>query len=271
MVPPSHVVNLQYYIVEAPSFFFPMVLGEQKMGEEEEEQHVPQQRTDCHVVRDNEEKAASNAVMCNHEEEEEEEAFSPASTVSAMSLSSDASPVPSPAPSSETSASSSDWPGEPSRSGPVRRRSAAAAAATASWTPYCSREEEEVDNARYPVATHRSGFDEAHQAAFRGAADRWDCAGVARLLRRGAVDVDRYGEDGRTPLLRALGRCGHNDDDDDNELRPTKQQRLTLVRLLVQHGADVTLRTREGWSARHVASFGDCPEVVSYLLRCGRR
>ena len=169
----------------------------------------------------------------------------------------------------------------------------------AAWRPHChpgrgeASEDEENGNCPVPAATHRSGYDEALQAAFRGAADAWDCARVAQLLRDGVVDVDRYGEDGRTPLLRALASCaagrGHGEEEEEEEeddeeeeegsergrrapkVCPTPQQRLALVRLLVQHGADVTRRTREGWSALHVASFGDCPEVVSFLLRCGRR
>ncbi len=53
-----------------------------------------------------------------------------------------------------------------------------------------------------------------------------------------AIDINRYGSDGRTPVQHfcALGMLSH-------------------VKLLVAYGADTRRRTREGWSTIHIAAF----------------
>ena len=190
-------------------------------------------------------------------------ASSEATSSSSMSTaSSSSSPCPSPA----------EWPSMPSSAGPLRRghhhQQRSYPPHQPRWRRHSSSRQEEEEEDSLPAPTHRSHFDEALQAAFRGAADAGDSAEVARLLRSagaGGVDIDRYGADGRTPLLRACAAAAAEDSSAD------RRKSLDLVRLLVDHGADVRLRTREGWSALHVASFGGCPELVSYLIRCGRR
>jgi len=108
-----------------------------------------------------------------------------------------------------------------------------------------------------PKATHRPSYNPAMQAAFTNACKAGDRLTLDGLLRRssGQIDVDLYGDDGRTALHRA-----------------SADGQLPLVRLLVAHGADTQLRTREGWSAVHLASFAASggADTVAYLLRSGR-
>jgi len=111
----------------------------------------------------------------------------------------------------------------------------------------------------FPAATHRQHFDTSMQTAFDAACVAADHPALDGILRSAGerIDVDLYGKDGRTALHRFCA-----------------QGQLALVRLLVAHGADTRLRTREGWSAVHLAAFaanGAGADTVAFLMRSGRR
>ncbi len=238
---------------------------------------------------------------------EEEEAFSPASSVaSAMSLTSDGSPVPSPQEQRPTSTASTVV--------PSRKSTAAAAVSTTANLSECAieggedaeedegedevevEEVEKLDNdpprkrprfrdayeaqlqqslapftslppppsssssssttQTFPKPTHRSAYDERLQGVFGSLVARADADRLAQLLRHSSelIDVDKFDSEGRTALHRFC-----------------LEGRLNLVKLLVRYGADVTLRTREGWSMIHIASFSGNSEMLMYLLKCSSR
>lgn len=107
-----------------------------------------------------------------------------------------------------------------------------------------------------PVATHPPSHDPQLQGQFLQALERGDAPRVETLLREHAeasrVNVNRFDRDGQTPLAAA---CSRGD--------------LEMARVLVRHGADARLRTREGWSMLHIASFCGNPELLLYLIKLG--
>ena len=44
-----------------------------------------------------------------------------------------------------------------------------------------------------------------------------------------------------------------------------------MVRLLVNHGADIRQTNRDGWAPAHIASFKGSFEIMMFLMNCGRR
>lgn len=214
---------------------------------------------------------------------DEDEAMSPASSVascsSAMSVSSDSSPVPSPASTSSADSSSTSqyhsyrpqtWAEAQRRQ--HRHHLEADETDNAQWRNVSSSQSSEstatyqstlriADTASpsrtmLPAATHRSQFDQQLQILFHNAVIKADFGELSSILGRHShsIDLDKFDGDGHTPLHR-LCRLGH----------------LDMVKLLVQHGADWRLRTREGWSLIHIASFAGSSDMLSFVLRCSRQ
>ena len=200
------------------------------------------------------------------------EAFSPANSVastgsSSMSLTSDGSPVPSPASSTDiasvTSSSSlipslsdCDQPEEEARitrhcKNDYNRR----------IHPYENSKRKTVklnnsDKWIFPKATHKSDYDEHLQKLFQSAVITANYSELNDLLGRHSesIDINKYDSNGHTPIQH-LCQTGN----------------LDLVKLLVQYGADLKLRTRDGWSIVHIASFAGSSELLTYVLKSCRR
>lgn len=107
-----------------------------------------------------------------------------------------------------------------------------------------------------PKATHRSEFDTQIQSRFQNAVAKGDPGEINQILQlhSHSIDLNKYNEDGRTPLQHFV-MSGH----------------LGLVKLMIQFGADSRLRTKEGWSNLHIASFAGHTHIMSYILRSGKR
>ena len=217
-------------------------------------------------------------IMSAPDLSQEDEAFSPASSVSSaassMSTSSDASPVPSPAASisSADSAQSNvsdfavldnrrrSWGGATSSSEPLAKRSRAAfrdSYEARLQQPLVPVQSAPCQNQRLlPKATHKSHVDEQKQSLFQNAVIKADIDEIDDILRRHSesIDINKYDGDGQTPIQRFC-QAGN----------------LGLVKLLVQYGADLKLRTREGWSMIHIASFTGNPAMLSFVLKSTRR
>jgi hypothetical protein len=78
---------------------------------------------------------------------------------------------------------------------------------------------------------------------------------VRILIEYDPVDINARDEGGSTPLLWAS--AGHN------------FQGGSVVRLLLEHGADIDLQNESGWTPLHVASNWGALEVVPVLLEHG--
>ena len=109
-----------------------------------------------------------------------------------------------------------------------------------------------VNEAPLPKATHKPEYDADLQAAFESAVTTSNASQLDGLLKAHSesVDVNRYDSEGRTPLQRFCG-----------------QGSLELAKLLVRYGADLNLRTREGWSLIHIASFSGSSDMVNFVLK----
>ena len=107
-----------------------------------------------------------------------------------------------------------------------------------------------------PKATHKSEFNVTLQKDFAEAVEAADAEALTSMLRDHSekIDLNRFNEEGRTPLQHF---CMAGD--------------LGLVKLLVQFGADTRLRTLEGWSILHIASFSSNPDMLAYVMKCNTR
>lgn len=217
------------------------------------------------------------------DEDVDQEAFSPASSIgssaSAMSVSS--SPVPSPLTSSSSSSSSSTT-GESSStySGPTATHlsdfddQSSIASSTSSRRRRRSFTEDQgwesmptdakriaLDNeAQGPVrsmpkATHKPEYDHQLQSVFQNAVLRGDYQEIEGFLinHSARIDLNKYDSEGQTPLHVFCS-----------------EGKLPLVQLLVRFGASTQLRTRDGWSALHIASFCGNSALLSFVLKCNR-
>lgn len=110
-------------------------------------------------------------------------------------------------------------------------------------------------SAPIPKATHKPEYDQRLQMEFEDAVSKAVYDKLDNILSRHSenININLYNEDGQTPLQHFC-MMGH----------------LELVKLLVRYGADIKLRTREGWSLIHIASFSGSPDMVSFVLRCSR-
>ena len=107
-----------------------------------------------------------------------------------------------------------------------------------------------------PERTHVSHVNEIYQQKFHNFVESRNVAGLEDLLSAHShlIDINRYDSVGRTPLQHF---CSAGE--------------LALVKLLVRYGADTQLRSRDGWSAVHYATFSGVQDVLLYVIRCSRR
>ncbi|KAM4807655.1 notch-regulated ankyrin repeat-containing protein-like [Rhinophrynus dorsalis] len=49
-------------------------------------------------------------------------------------------------------------------------------------------------------------------------------------------------------------------------LLPVIDCNLELVKLLVKYGEDIRLENRDGWSALHIAAYGEHQDIVLYII-----
>ena len=195
-----------------------------------------------------------------YDSESELAPFSPASSVSLMSVGSEPSPSPSPTSSDRC----------------PRYRAAAAQLGVASCVhPLAvhklyfrfnniyeerllpllpSVTESQVRTKAVPRPTHVTSLDPALQHRFEECVRRcWDRE-LEQLLAspdtRARIDINQLSaESGHTPLQAAALRG-----------------ELGVVRVLVRHGADPGLASRDGWSTLHLAAYSGHPEVAQFLL-----
>ena len=105
-------------------------------------------------------------------------------------------------------------------------------------------------NGADPDARGRYGLNPLHAAASSG-----NFKVVRILIEYGPVDINARDDDGWTPLLWASGR--HNFKDG------------SVLRLLLEHGAEINVQNRVGRTPLHRASFNGALEVVRLLLEHG--
>jgi hypothetical protein len=105
-------------------------------------------------------------------------------------------------------------------------------------------------NGAHPDVRGQSGRNPLHAAAFSG-----NLEVVRILIEYDPADINARDESGSTPLLWASG--GHNFKDG------------SVLRLLLEHGADINVQNRLGWTPLHLASINGALEVVRLLLEHG--
>src|SRR5215468_5586422 len=93
---------------------------------------------------------------------------------------------------------------------------------------------------------------DAGASALSDAAAHGDAAGVEKLIKSSAGDVNRPGQDGMTPLLWAVQA---ND--------------VEMTRMLLAAGADANLANRYGIAPLWVAATNRNPALVALLLQRG--
>jgi hypothetical protein len=96
----------------------------------------------------------------------------------------------------------------------------------------------------------RYGTNPLHAAAYSG-----NLEVVRILIEYEHAYINAKDGGGWTPLFWASG--GHNSEDG------------SVVRLLLEHGADINVQTRRGWTPLHYASFNGALEFVRLLLEHG--
>jgi hypothetical protein len=99
------------------------------------------------------------------------------------------------------------------------------------------------------IRRHHSGFTDLHLAIHKD----FSHYKIRMLCENGLVNIGD--EVGFTPLMKAAGPEGN----------------LTIVKLLVQLGADINAESRRGASALSMAALHDKQDVVQYLKECGAK
>ena len=105
------------------------------------------------------------------------------------------------------------------------------------------------------VSGHHRRPDSAAQARLLNlvAAGSEDALDAFLAAHGQSVDINQYdAEEGVTPLQRVCQAGGP----------------VGVAQILVRHGADVRLTSRDGWSPLHMASFSGNHQLMMYLLRC---
>ena len=67
------------------------------------------------------------------------------------------------------------------------------------------------------------------------------------------VDINHYSQLGETALQRVCQDSGPSS--------------LEMVKVLVKHGADITMTTRDGWSPIHIVSTTGDSRILLFLLK----
>jgi ankyrin repeat protein len=96
-----------------------------------------------------------------------------------------------------------------------------------------------------------------HLAAYHGELK------VAQVLVEQKADVDSQDNEGKTPLHLLLEAWPEDTGRDDNN------SNLDLARLLLEHGTNANIRTKNGWTPLHAAAFQGRFEVSRVLLDYG--
>jgi len=165
--------------------------------------------------------------------------FSPASSVSLMSVGSDPSPVPSPA-SPYTPDHSQNYPRYQNiyeeRLQPLKTS------------------QSEVRPMPHP--THQASYNPILQDRFNNALNNGNLRELQDLLdtRSDSIDINMFNSEGSTPIQQAC-----------------MSGQLELVQLMIRYGADPNLSSRDGWSTLHMAAFSGHSEITQYILICSKR
>lgn len=188
-----------------------------------------------------------------YDSESELAPFSPASSVSLMSVGSDQS-SPSPSPTSSSSGHRylidavvlSLQPFYPCRYNNIYEERLLPLLPSVS----------ESNNKKVPKATHASNYNKNIQLKFEEALKNCDYREVKDLLNvsSDSIDVNLINEEGNSPLQTA-----------------TLVGSLDLVRLLIRFGADPGVTNRDGWSTLHIAAYSGHSEITQYILINSRR
>jgi len=165
--------------------------------------------------------------------------FSPASSVSLMSVGSDPSPIPSPS-SPHTHDHSQHY---PRYQNIYEERLQPLASAVSETRPM-------------PQPTHQVSYNPSVQARFNNAILNKDQRELQDLLHNSSdcIDINKYNSDGQTPIQQA---CMTGE--------------LELVQLMIRYGADPNMRSRDGWATLHLASFYGNSEILQYIILCSKR
>jgi len=165
--------------------------------------------------------------------------FSPASSVSMMSVGSDPSPVPSPA-------------------SPFSQENGL------NYPRYQNIYEERLqplqpsktESRPMPNPTHQTSYNPTVQARFNNALQNCDYREVQDLLdsRGESIDINCYNSEGQTPIQAAC-----------------MSGQLKLVQMMIRYGADPSLSSRDGWSTLHMAVYAGNSDIAQYIILCSKR
>lgn len=181
--------------------------------------------------------------------------YSPASSVSMMSVTSDSSS--SPVASPWASRSQADSP-VPSPTSPQDNQQ--------TFPRYHNIYEERLqplqpsqsssDVRAPPRATQPRTADPKLQARLHKALQNYDYQDLKSLLMSSGdmLDINEYNKEGQTPLQVAC-----------------LSGQLGLVQLIMSHGADPSLASRDGWNTLHMAAYSGQSEIFQYILLCSKR
>ena len=94
------------------------------------------------------------------------------------------------------------------------------------------------------------------QSKFEEALQSSDCSKVEDILScySDNIDINLLNDEGNTPLQTAT--LGGN---------------LDIVRLLIRHGADPSVTSRDGWSTLHIAAYTGHSSITQYIMINTRR
>jgi len=184
--------------------------------------------------------AVNNNTMASFmfETDSEMAPFSPASSISLMSVGSDNSPAPSPSSPDHSQTYPRYQNIYEERLQPLKRA---------------------VSEARpMPQPTHQVSYNPSIQARFNNALQNNDISELQDILQSSSdnnnIDINLYNQDGQTPIQQAC-----------------MSGQLAIVQLMIRFGADPNLRSRDGWATLHLASFYGNSEILQYIILCSKR
>ena len=95
--------------------------------------------------------------------------------------------------------------------------------------------------------------------------NKWDEEGVA-------YDLEKKDSDGNQPLLAVCLRGYLGSEGMAASSRSTKEKRLEVVKILLEHGADINIKSGiVEMTPLHWAAYNKDPNVVAHLLRQGAK
>jgi len=190
----------------------------------------------------------------------EEDCLPPYSPASSMSVGSDPSPLPSPwggnrsqtsSPAPSPSASPNSYQRSPDQQNFPRYRNIyeeRLQPLQPSQTPEMNRP--------LPRPTHTSQVDPKVQARLHSALNKSDYQELQNILRNSSdsLDINEYNTEGQTPLQVAC-----------------LSGQLSLVQLVMSHGGDPSMTSRDGWNTLHMAAYSGQSDIFQYILLCSKR